>query len=77
VERRSSTRKFAAYAAYPRAVGDRCVPRWSGWGHFYAKRAIEALGLAKADGIVRVSMVHYNTPAEVERLVRALDDTLG
>jgi cysteine desulfurase family protein (TIGR01976 family) len=47
------------------------------WGHFYAKRAIEALGLAKAEGIVRVSMVHYNTPAEVERLVRALSDALG
>jgi cysteine desulfurase family protein (TIGR01976 family) len=47
------------------------------WGHFYAKRAIDALGLAKADGIVRVSMVHYNTPAEVQRLVEALDDTLG
>lgn len=47
------------------------------WGHFYAKRAIDALGLAKADGIVRVSMVHYNTMAEVERLIRALDDTLG
>lgn len=47
------------------------------WGHFYAKRAIDALGLGRADGIVRVSMVHYNTPAEVQRLVRALDEALG
>lgn len=47
------------------------------WGHFYAKRAIEALGLAKAEGIVRVSMVHYNTLAEVDRLVGALRQTLG
>lgn len=47
------------------------------WGHFYAPRAIDALGLAKADGIVRVSMVHYNTAAEVQRLLRALDDALG
>jgi cysteine desulfurase family protein (TIGR01976 family) len=47
------------------------------WGHFYAKRAIDALGLAKVDGIVRVSMVHYNTLAEVERLLRALRDTLA
>lgn len=47
------------------------------WGHFYAKRAIDALGLGKADGVVRVSMVHYNTPAEVQRLVQALGDTLG
>jgi cysteine desulfurase family protein (TIGR01976 family) len=46
------------------------------WGHFYAVRAIEALGLAEADGVVRVSMVHYNTMAEVERLIAALDQLL-
>ncbi len=46
------------------------------WGHFYAIRAIEALGLAEADGVVRVSMVHYNTIAEVERLIAALDEVL-
>ena len=28
------------------------------------------------DGVVRVSMVHYNTPEEVERLVTVLDDIL-
>ncbi len=47
------------------------------WGHFYAPRAIEALGLGKADGVVRVSLVHYNTLAEVDRLIGALSDTLG
>ncbi|WP_246152438.1 cysteine desulfurase-like protein [Roseospira navarrensis] len=41
-------------------------------GHFYAWRAIEALGLDPEDGIVRVSMVHYNTPDEVDRLLDAL-----
>lgn len=46
------------------------------WGHFYAVRAIAALGLAEADGVVRVSMVHYNTIAEVDRLVAALDRLL-
>lgn len=46
------------------------------WGHFYAHRAIESLGLAERDGIVRVSMLHYNTGEEVERLVSALDDVL-
>jgi len=37
------------------------------WGHFYAVRAIAALGLTEADGIIRVSMVHYNSIAEVDR----------
>ncbi len=46
------------------------------WGHFYAVQAIEALGLAEAEGVVRVSMVHYNTLAEVDRLVQALDEVL-
>ena len=31
------------------------------WGHFYSKRMVdEVLGLGPA-GVVRVSMVHYNT----------------
>lgn len=47
------------------------------FGHFYAKRAIDALGLAGHDGVVRVSMVHYNTLAEVDRLVDALRQILG
>ena len=46
------------------------------WGNFYAVDAIDALGLAEVDGIVRVSMVHYNTLDEVDRLVRALDEVL-
>lgn len=46
-------------------------------GHFYAKRLIEALGIADAgDGVVRVSMVHYNTVDEVDRLIAALDRVL-
>ncbi|MEQ1832864.1 MAG: cysteine desulfurase-like protein [Candidatus Eisenbacteria bacterium] len=46
------------------------------FGHFYAQRAIDALGLLAQDGVVRVSMAHYNTPAEVSRLIAALDETL-
>ncbi len=46
------------------------------WGHFYAYRAIRDLGLLAGDGVVRVSLVHYNTEAEVDRLVEALDAVL-
>jgi selenocysteine lyase/cysteine desulfurase len=45
-------------------------------GHFYAKRLIDALGLAAHGGVVRVSMVHYNTLDEVDRLVACLDAVL-
>jgi selenocysteine lyase/cysteine desulfurase len=43
------------------------------YGDFYAKRLIEELGLAAQNGVVRVSMVHYNTVAEVDRLIECFD----
>ncbi|MEM7305274.1 MAG: cysteine desulfurase-like protein [Planctomycetota bacterium] len=46
------------------------------WGHFYAYRLIEALDLLEHDGVIRTSLVHYNTPDEVERLIEALDEIL-
>ncbi len=46
------------------------------YGHFYAHRAIEALGLHRCNGVVRASMVHTNTADEVGRLVAALDRVL-
>jgi cysteine desulfurase family protein (TIGR01976 family) len=46
------------------------------WGDFYARRTIGALGLGDRGGVVRASMVHYNTADEVERLLQALDRAL-
>lgn len=46
------------------------------WGDFYARRAIDALGLGERGGVVRASMVHYNTEDEVARLIDALDRVL-
>ena len=43
------------------------------YGHFYAYRLVERLGLMERDGVVRVSMAHYNAPDEVARLIAALD----
>ncbi len=43
------------------------------WGDFYARRLIENLNISDIDGVVRVSMVHYNTKTEVEKLVSVLD----
>ena len=47
-----------------------------GAGDFYAARCIEALRLAERGGVVRASMVHYNTADEVDRLIRALDEAI-
>ena len=46
------------------------------FGHFYARRLIDALGLAERQGVVRVSMVHYNSPQEVDRTILALERAL-
>jgi selenocysteine lyase/cysteine desulfurase len=48
-----------------------------GAGHFYAYRLVEALGIDTDDGVVRTSFVHYTSPEEVSRLVRALDRLVG
>lgn len=45
-------------------------------GHFYAKRLIDALGVDRNNGVVRASMVHYNSPEEVKRLIRHLDEVI-
>lgn len=39
-------------------------------GDFHSRRLVESLG---RDGIIRVSMVHYNTLDEVDRLIGALE----
>ncbi|HEY9621105.1 MAG TPA: cysteine desulfurase-like protein [Crinalium sp.] len=43
------------------------------YGDFYAKRLIEDLGLTAQGGVVRVSMVHYNTLDEIDRLIECFD----
>jgi cysteine desulfurase family protein (TIGR01976 family) len=47
-----------------------------GTGHFYAARALEAMGIDSATGVVRLSFVHYTAPQEVDRLIAALDKSL-
>ena len=39
--------------------------------NFYAWRCLKALGIDTEDGVIRISMVHYNTSAEVEKLINA------
>lgn len=39
------------------------------YGDFYAKKIIHDLGLVEKDGVVRVSLAHYNTIEEVDKLI--------
>lgn len=45
-------------------------------GHMYAYHLCRAIGLDPDDGVVRISLVHYNTPDEIERLIEVLDRVL-
>jgi cysteine desulfurase family protein (TIGR01976 family) len=51
------------------ALADRDIAVWD--GDYYAFEAMERLGL-QPDGAVRAGFVHYNTYAEVDRLLEAL-----
>ncbi|KAF9493874.1 PLP-dependent transferase [Pleurotus eryngii] len=48
------------------------------WGHFYAYTLIDHLEpkLDTTDGVVRISLVHYNTVEEVQRIVEILKEAL-
>jgi len=46
------------------------------FGHMYAVRLCQALGIDLEEGVVRVSLVHYNTPEEVERLIEVFEELL-
>jgi len=47
-----------------------------GAGHFYAYRLLEALGINPAHGVLRLSFVHYTSPEEIDRLIKALETEL-
>ncbi len=46
------------------------------FGDFYAKRLIEVLGLQAQGGVVRVSIAHYNTLDEIDRLIQHLHEVI-
>ena len=48
----------------------------AGGGDFYAVRALQALGIDPARGVLRLSFTHYTTRAEIDRLIAALDRVL-
>ena len=56
------------------ALGERGIATW--WGNFYAIGPMERLGL-EPQGVVRIGLTHYNTAAEVDRLLDELRAITG
>ena len=79
MDRRVPTVSFTARGRHPaeiaRALGDRQIFVWH--GHNYAVEAAVALGIYDSGGAVRVGPVHYNTAAEIDRLLAALEEILA
>jgi selenocysteine lyase/cysteine desulfurase len=46
-------------------------------GDFYAPRLLEAVGIDPADGVVRLSLLHYNHSGDVAKVLRELDAAMS
>ena len=51
-------------------LGDRGIFTWD--GNYYALNLAERLGVQETGGFLRIGLVHYNTSAEVDRLLATL-----
>jgi selenocysteine lyase/cysteine desulfurase len=73
-DERTPTAALRIDGVAPRAVAEALgadgIAVWD--GDFYATGLIERLGLTDTGGVVRIGLTHYNTAAEVDRLVAAL-----
>ena len=56
-------------------LGDRGFFTWD--GNYYALNLTEHLGVEKSGGFLRIGLVHYNTPDEVDRFLAALRELAG
>ncbi len=75
-ERRAPTVAFTLEGYTQRRVADRMgragIFVWD--LRYYALAVTERLGVEESGGMVRVGIAHYNTEAEVERLLAVVDD---
>jgi len=56
-------------------LGNRGFFTWD--GNYYALNLTEQLDVEKSGGFLRIGLVHYNTPEEVDRLLTALREIVG
>ena len=75
MDRRVPTFMFDVDGVSPREVarrlGEQGIAVWD--GNYYALEALRRLGLETTGGAVRAGFVHYNTAAEVDRVLEALE----
>jgi selenocysteine lyase/cysteine desulfurase len=75
-DQRAPTVAFTLVGYTPRQVaerlGDEGIFVWD--GNYYALAATERLGVEESGGMVRVGIAHYNTAAEVDRLLAVVTD---
>ncbi len=70
----SCTHRKARPADLAAGLAKRNIFVWS--GHNYAIEAARSLGLLETGGVLRIGPVHYNTYAEIDRFLGALEDLL-
>lgn len=79
--RRAATISFVAANHKPeditRRLADRNIAARN--GHFYALRCLDALGIDSPEeqGVIRISLVHYNSQEDAERLTQGLQAVLS
>jgi cysteine desulfurase family protein (TIGR01976 family) len=77
-DRRVATLSFVHEHTNSQSIVEAVDPHQIGirFGDFYAVKLIDHLGLRDQQGVVRVSLAHYNTEGEVSYLVDVLDNEL-
>jgi selenocysteine lyase/cysteine desulfurase len=78
-EQRAATVAFVPQAPEPAEVVSALAQRgfMAGHGNFYAVRLLEGMNVDSARGAVRLSLLHYNSPAEIAGVCEALEQILG
>lgn len=56
-------------------LGERGIFCWD--GNYYAINLTERLGVEADGGMLRIGLVHYNTPEEIDRLLETLQEVRG
>jgi cysteine desulfurase family protein (TIGR01976 family) len=76
LESRVPTVSFVRNSELPSQIARRLAQRnifvWS--GHNFALEVVRSLGMDETEGVLRIGMAHYNTPAEVDLALEAIEN---